>query len=53
MRLMVCTAKTHNLTLAAFAALAVALSLAIAPALTNQALANITEEPVARENPRG
>ena len=50
---MVCTAKTHNLTLAALAAMAVALSLAIAPALTNQALANITEEPVACENPGG
>ena len=41
------------MTFAALAALAVALSLAIAPALTNQAFAKITEEPVACENPGG
>ena len=41
------------MTFAAVAALAVALSLAIVPALTNQAFAKITPEPVACENPAG
>ena len=55
MRAMVCMAKTHNLTFAAFAAIAVALSLAIAPALTNQASAKIQEVVIDGrcENPAG
>ena len=36
---------------AALAAMAVALTLAVVPALTTQAFAKITEEPVACENP--
>ncbi len=45
--------NTHKLTFAALAAMAVALTFAIAPAFTNQAFAKITEEPVACENPGG
>ena len=41
------------MTFATVAAITVALSLAIVPALTNQAFAKITEEPVACENPAG
>ncbi len=45
--------NTHKLTFAALAVIAIALTLAIAPAFINQAFAKITEEPVACENPRG
>lgn len=44
---------SHKMTFAGLAAVAVALSLAVAPAFTNQAFAKITEEDVACENPSG
>lgn len=45
--------STNKITFAAIAAIAVALTLAVVPALTNQAFARITEEPISCTNPNG
>jgi hypothetical protein len=43
----------QKLTLAALAAIAVAMSLAVVPALTTEAFAKIREVPISCENPAG